>query len=1217
MLRLNEPDGRASYFGRPNTTDAFTSYSKNVVGAIVRNTDSTYTLTYKDGRVHKFSSTGRLLLQKERNGSQTSLNYNGSGILTGITDAVGRILTIATGSNGNVSQISDSVSVVATYEYYPSTSLLKTVTYNDGSKYQYEYDTTTVPGKIFLKTVKDALDNILETHQYDSRGRATTSEKPGGVEKYTILYDQSDYNLGLYTQVTDARSNVTKYFFNRNYGTNLITYTIGTCSCGGSASEVTAYKYDTSNSWLNLVKKTDALGNITDYTYDGSRNLTAMKDVLGTQTYTYNSLGEVLTATDRMGGVTTNTYSPAGNLLTTKDALNNVTTIVYPAANNKGLPDSIKDARLNVTKLKWFPASGLLQEVEDPYTKKTSYTYDARGRVKTVTNALNYVTQFNYFDDTQRKVEMIYPNLDKVTYQYDIRRLLESMTDERGKVTGYHFDTAYRLDKITDPLGHFKQFSYDLMSNLQYYTDPLGNVTENRYDDFNRIKETVYPPASTGATPLSEKIAYDQLGRIKTVTDTANRDTTYTYDLLARINTVTNPENEVTQTKYNQRGQTIEVKDAINQVYQFSYDPLGRVLSQTRAGGTMSFEYDEVGNRKKRTDYIGHISQYTYDKLNRMTKIEYGNPAGQGTTKQYSYDDLSRLTSAVNEAGTVTFGYDNRNREILTTDVFGHTINYEYERTSAVNQRRLKLDGAMYAVYNFDDANRLSNIVNSGDSTTISYGYDNEDKVTSRTYPNGVVTTYDYDNMDRLKELKDVSNGSTLFDRNYSYNAANQIGQITDLTQTKIFGYNNADRLTSVTNSNNQNESYLFHKVGNRTSSFLSSSYSYQPFNRLAATQTASYNFDANGNTTAKFEGSNFWRYGFDYENQMYSASTRKQTVRYVYDALGRRVRRHIAGSKENTKFTYDSQDVLLDDDSGTQTKYLNGIGIDNKLRQTVGSNASYFLSDHLGSTNGLANSSGSLTASNSYDSFGSALNGSFPTRYQYTGREADSFTGFQFSRARSYDPKLGRFLSEDPIGFAGGDVNLYGYVRNNSVNFVDPSGLQGNGGLQFLPQGSIGKDSYDKIRKSFESMKNNCECRKAFEGFGINLDDFPGGGVVVGSSDTVANPSFRNGDLRLSDSEREHAIPHVNAARAFTVTTTDADPRPKIFIGPDAYLDRWSPFSDPDRNLRRAFAHELMHAGNIPGRPSSWPFTDDLSYADNWWPWPRPYSNLIKQCGN
>ncbi|QYO65715.1 RHS repeat-associated core domain-containing protein [Leptolyngbya sp. 7M] len=159
---------------------------------------------------------------------------------------------------------------------------------------------------------------------------------------------------------------------------------------------------------------------------------------------------------------------------------------------------------------------------------------------------------------------------------------------------------------------------------------------------------------------------------------------------------------------------------------------------------------------------------------------------------------------------------------------------------------------------------------------------------------------------------------------------------------------------------------------------------------------------------------------------------------------IGRRVSRQgkSAGSTGYTKYVFDGLDVVMDIDGGTLTKYQNGPGIDNKLSLKTGSDVKYFLQDHLGSTVGLTDTTRSITASQSYDSFGNGTNTSFPTRYQFTGREFDSFTGLQFSRARWYDPNLGRFISEDPIGFAGGDINLYGYVWNNPMHFTDPMGL-------------------------------------------------------------------------------------------------------------------------------------------------------------------------------
>ncbi len=96
--------------------------------------------------------------------------------------------------------------------------------------------------------------------------------------------------------------------------------------------------------------------------------------------------------------------------------------------------------------------------------------------------------------------------------------------------------------------------------------------------------------------------------------------------------------------------------------------------------------------------------------------------------------------------------------------------------------------------------------------------------------------------------------------------------------------------------------------------------------------------YDANGNMIQKSEGSNLWRYSWDYENRLTQASTRKQTVRYLYDALGRRVRRHTPGLRESTKFTYDDLDVVMDDDVNIGvTKYQNGLEIDNKLKLTSG----------------------------------------------------------------------------------------------------------------------------------------------------------------------------------------------------------------------------------------------------------------------------------------
>ncbi|MBK7708709.1 MAG: RHS domain-containing protein [Acidobacteria bacterium] len=229
--------------------------------------------------------------------------------------------------------------------------------------------------------------------------------------------------------------------------------------------------------------------------------------------------------------------------------------------------------------------------------------------------------------------------------------------------------------------------------------------------------------------------------------------------------------------------------------------------------------------------------------------------------------------------------------------------------------------------------------------------------------------------------------------------------------------------------------------IGCRRTGARNYGYEFGQFNRVNSTDTAGYVYDENGNIRMKAEGKELWRYQWDFDNRLVSASTRKQTVRYKYDALGRRIQRFIVGGKENTKFIHDGADVIADDNSGTLTKYINGPGVDNKLRMQTGSDVRYFIADHLGSTNALTDASGNVTSSATYDSFGNAT-GNLATRYKFTGREYDDFAGLHYYRARWYDGNLGRFISEDPIGFAGGDVNLYGYVGNGPLTSTDPSGL-------------------------------------------------------------------------------------------------------------------------------------------------------------------------------
>jgi RHS repeat-associated protein len=397
------------------------------------------------------------------------------------------------------------------------------------------------------------------------------------------------------------------------------------------------------------------------------------------------------------------------------------------------------------------------------------------------------------------------------------------------------------------------------------------------------------------------------------------------------------------------------------------------------------------------------------------------------------------MTSATNENGSVTFSHDNRSRVSSTTDVFGQTIGYSYDANG--NRTATTLNGSAYASYAYDAVNRLTNLADSANQN-FPNGYDAGNRLVSRSAPNGVTSSYAYDGLDRLTALTHALGAATLISNQYQYNNANNITNWTAASGNHDYGYDPVNRLTSATNSAQPNENYSYDVVGNRTASHLSASYNYQPFNKLTSSATASYTYDNNGNSLSKIDSSGTTTFTWNEENQLKQVTLANAlTVTYKYDALGRRIQRSTSNGAVQ-KFVYDSQDVIQDlDDSGQViTSYLNGPGIDNKIRQTDANGNLYYVADHLGSTIALTNDSGEMVEGIGYDSFGNST-GSSLTRYTYTGREFDPDTGLYYYRARFYDAQVGRFISEDPIALNGG-LNLYTYVKNDPLRFVDPSGL-------------------------------------------------------------------------------------------------------------------------------------------------------------------------------
>ena len=250
---------------------------------------------------------------------------------------------------------------------------------------------------------------------------------------------------------------------------------------------------------------------------------------------------------------------------------------------------------------------------------------------------------------------------------------------------------------------------------------------------------------------------------------------------------------------------------------------------------------------------------------------------------------------------------------------------------------------------------------------------------------------------------------------------------------------------TSYEFSSDCNLSYSYDANGRRTA--IGDSYAqsdlpaaistttYNAANQLTKWGSATLSYDANGNLLS--DGS--LTHGWNARNQLASLSG-GAVASFQYDALGRRIGKTVAGTA--TGFLYDGINPVQELTGSTpKANLLTGLGVDEIFSRTDASGARHLLTDALGSTLALTDGTGAVQTRYSYEPYGkTTVSGTASSNsFEYTGRENDN-TGLYFYRARYYNPGLQRFVSEDPIGLAGGP-NVYAYVGGNPVSRVDPTG--------------------------------------------------------------------------------------------------------------------------------------------------------------------------------
>lgn len=534
---------------------------------------------------------------------------------------------------------------------------------------------------------------------------------------------------------------------------------------------------------------------------------------------------------------------------------------------------------------------------------------------------------------------------------------------------------------IKDSLNNITTFTYEL-GDLVKIKDPLNRETQRILDAAGRLRNVT--------NPLGQKILYtpDALDRITQLVDAINGTTAFTYDANSNLLTVTDAKSQQTVYTYNNMNRTATRKDPLLKTETYTYDNNGNVATVTdRKSQVTTYTYDLLNRKTKATYQDGTSTSYTYDAGNRLTQIQEKDAGNTVTaTITRTYDGLDRLTQEVTAQGTLTYTYDNASRRATMTVAGQSTVNYTY-----------------------DNANRLTQITQGANLVTI--GYDDADRRASLTLPNGNSVVYAYNAASELLSLTYKQGATVIGDLTYTYDAAgNRIKQGGSFARSTI----PPALATASYNANNQQTTF--------------------------GTNTLTYDF--NGNLQTVTDAGGTATYSWNARNQLAGISATGFAASFAYDSFGRRTGKTIQGT--TTNFVYDGLNPVQEKAGATVTaNLLTGLGIDEFLTRTDGAGSRGLLTDALGSTVALGDGTGTIQTQYTYEPFGYASQtGSANTNsYKYTGREDDG-SGLYYYRGRYYHPRLQRFIAEDPIGFQGGDANLYGYVHWNPLTYVDPSGL-------------------------------------------------------------------------------------------------------------------------------------------------------------------------------
>jgi RHS repeat-associated protein len=752
-----------------------------------------------------------------------------------------------------------------------------------------------------------------------------------------------------------------------------------------------------------------------------------LTDPLGARSrFKLDRFGAPLLAINPLGATTTMTRDTAGRITQTIEPNGHVTQVTYGYQNvPQGIP--------------YNPY--LVQEVRDASKGKgVMYQYDAHHDVTS--------TVGSYGD----------PWVVSKVFTYDTQHRLSTVKLGGSSIASatYAYDSLSQPISVADAEGHTQTSTYDAVTgNLKVSTDALGHQTVRHLDALGRT-DSVYAP--NGA-----------------VTGTQ-------YGTLNQVLATKDPLGHVTQTKYNADLTVQRIIDAKGQVYKFSYNALGWPTARFDLADTTradSMWYDAAGQVKRTRTRRGNVLQALYDVTGRLTETMYRRPGATVDTAYaiFTYDTVGKRVRGWNWTQTDSLVYNGLGQltaHYLKQGSETYQWAYQYDSRDRLTARTLSKNGVSQTTgtltRSFDTYDQLTSttaagvqmrfdralndslvnkwVVNPGTTgswwrTTL---HDNlhvatRDSFSIATLDARYGKTIQHDSLGRLTGFSPYVfwSGGAL---RYRYDSA---GQLRQACVYQGLDCNGEYGTTSV-----KVDAYTYDAAGNRTDPGASPVVS--SGNRVTQFKGYTLTYDADGNIIAKVGNGETWAYTWDPFDKLTDVKLNGTLVyHFVYDAFGNRVNRCTTAncSAGEREINDGSQFAFARNGSGTVTDeygYYPGGDQPMSLKLPSGRTGVFITDPQLrGTVRAIADADKNATnvEFKTYDisPWGevAADTGSI-TRLRLAGQQYDQGARLYYMRARYYDPQLGRFLSEDPIGISGG-LNLYAYAGNDPVNHDDPSG--------------------------------------------------------------------------------------------------------------------------------------------------------------------------------